>query len=76
MTDVKLCEECGRRPSERYARNDYAYEHVHCEDGRLHDLADAAPELLELLREWAADEPSLAWEKRVDAILARFEALR
>lgn len=53
---MKVCPECGRRPSERHASSDDPVRHialggvsVDCCPGPTHDVADAAPALLEAL---------------------------
>lgn len=74
---IPKCPTCGRRPSER--RGDSECSRLtgdrfepDCPDP-CHDAADLGPAAVELLREWSAAGESMAWEQRVDALLAAAE---
>lgn len=68
MGDVKLCDDCHHSPSRGGISNDNPHGlWCYC---KCHDLADAAPELLELLRlSWVVDADLAT---RINALLARF----
>lgn len=75
MTEIPKCPTCGRRPSERtdiVLAGETARKCVVtplCADP-IHDAADLGPAAVALLREWSAEGESMAWVRRVDALLA------